>query len=84
MTPNQTLDNLIVVRDQRSALIRAELRAGKQRHLLENAVRDAIRKLGNTVDEVSDASGLTTTEIHRILDEPTPMDSELDALSGVC
>lgn len=75
------LDTLIVVRDQASALIRAEVRAGEQRADLERAVWDAINKLGRTVDDVSEASGLTPDEIRRIASKVPDLDA--DALAGI-
>ena len=75
------LDDLIVLRDQASALIRAEVRAGEQRTQLERAVREAILKLGADINEVSAASGLPPADIRRIC-ESAP-DLELDELTGV-
>lgn len=69
-----TLETLIVVRDQASALIRAEVRAGEQRKQLERAVWDSINKLGLSIDAVSDASGLTPAEIHAVALRPAPLD----------
>lgn len=76
-------DTLSVVRDQRSALIRDELRARGQREQLERAVRDAIRLYGRSIDEVSDASGMTPAEIRRVLDAPPIWDGDrVDVLAG--
>ena len=75
------LDTLIVVRDQASALIREEVRVGKQRERLENAVYDAIHKLGRSVDDVSEASGLTPSEIRKIAD--TPRELTVSVLAGL-
>lgn len=77
-----TCDTLIVLRSEASALIRDELRAGEQRARLERAVIDCINKLGRSIDEVSEASGLTPKEIRRLLERPTPLES-LDDLLGV-
>lgn len=74
------IDTLIVVRDQASALIRDEVRAGNQRAALENAVYDAINKLGSSINDVSEASGLTPAEIRKIA--ATPRDLDLDAITG--
>lgn len=74
------LDTLIVVRDQASALIRDEVRAGNQRAALENAVYDAVNKLGCNVNDVSEASGLTLTEVRRIASKPRELN--LDQISG--
>lgn len=78
-----TIDHkLIVVRDQSAALIREEVRSMRQRELLEKAVRDAVIKLGCSVDEVSDASGLTPSDIYEVLDS-APADDNLAALAGI-
>jgi len=58
---------LAVVRDQSEALIRAEVRGIEAREQLERACYEAITLLGCSVDEVSEASGLTPTHIRRIL-----------------
>ena len=58
---------LAVVRDQSEALIRAEVRGMEAREQLERACFEAVRLLGCSVDEVSEASGLTPAEIRRIL-----------------
>jgi hypothetical protein len=68
MSAMNSLDNLIVVRDQSAALIRAEVRSMRQRELLERAVVESVRLLGVSVDDVSEASGLTPAEIRRLLD----------------
>lgn len=68
------IDIDIVVRDQASALIRAEVRAGEQRKQLERAVWDAVNKVGQSIDAVSDASGLTPAEIHEIVARPAELD----------
>ena len=62
-----TLDTLIVVRSQSGTLIRDEVRAMRSRAQLERACYEAITVLGCTVDEVSDASGLTPAELRRIV-----------------
>jgi hypothetical protein len=62
-----TLDTLIVVRSQSAALIRAEVRGFQARTQLERACYEAVKVLGCTVDEVSDASGLTPAELRRIV-----------------
>lgn len=73
---------LIALEVQRDALIRSEVVAGRERARLEKAVRQAVRTLGASTDEVSAATGLTPTEIARIL-EHTPSCDELDELLGV-
>ena len=75
------LDTLIVVRDQASALIRAEVRAGKQRAELERAVYDAINKLGKSIDDVSEASGLTPAEVRKIA--AVPPELSIEQLAGI-
>jgi DNA-directed RNA polymerase specialized sigma24 family protein len=62
-------DTLTVVRSQSDALIRDEVRALKARAQLERACYEAVKLLGCTVDEVSDASGLTPAEVRRIVAE---------------
>lgn len=62
------LDTLIVVRSQSAALIRAEVQSANQRALLERAVVESVRLLGVSVDDVSEASGLTLDEIYRLLE----------------
>lgn len=76
------LDTLSVIRSERTALIRDEVRTARQREQLERAAREAVTKLGLTVDEVSEASGLTPAEIHALLDTPAPLD-DLSTLAGV-
>jgi len=61
-------DTLIVVRDQSARLIRSEVSTANQRAMLERAVVEAVRLLGVSIDDVSEASGLTPTEIRRLLD----------------
>lgn len=78
-----TDDTLIVVRDQSDALIRAEVRGMQARAQLERACREAVTRLGCSVDEVSAASGLTPAEIHRIVARPFLAD-ELSVLDGTC
>jgi hypothetical protein len=76
------LDNtLTIVRDQRSALIRDEVRAQSQRAQLELAVREAINSYGCGIDEVSDASGLRPSEIRSLLSSPAPTEDDALALS---
>lgn len=77
-------DTLIVVRSESDALIRSEVRAAAQRERLERAVRDAVTKLRYSVDEVSEASGLTPDEIHRILVDAPVLSDDLAVLAGAC
>lgn len=79
----QTDDTLIVVRDQSNALIRAEVRGMQARAQLERACREAVTRLGCSVDEVSAASGLTPAEIHRIVARPLDTD-DLSVIDGSC
>lgn len=72
-----------VIRNQSAQLIRAELRSAEQRKVLELAVRDAITKLDCSIDDISEASGLTPAEIRRVLDAPLAMDDDLARLAGV-
>lgn len=60
------IDTLTVVRDQASALVRAQVLAGDQRTQLERAVWDSINRLDLSADDVSAASGLTLEEVRRI------------------
>lgn len=68
---DNALDTLIVVRDQSTRLIRAEVQSANQRASLERAVLEAVRLLRVSIDDVSEASGLTPAEIRRLL-ERTP------------
>lgn len=77
-------DNLIVLRNEASALIRDEIRAASQRAVLEAAVRDAVTKLGCSVDEVSAETGLTPKAIYKIIDTPEPIEDELERMMGLC
>lgn len=73
---------LTVLAGQSNGLIRAEVQAQAQRNKLYQGVRDAVLKLGLSVDEVSAATGLTPTEIRLALSEVPALD-ELAVLSGV-
>lgn len=77
------IDTLTIVREQSARLIRCELSAAGERDRLERACVQAIRKLGQSVDEVSEASGLTPSEIRSLLDETKPLDTDLAALAGM-
>jgi hypothetical protein len=72
---------LTIVRDQRHALIRDEVRAASQREQLERAVREAILSFGCGIDEVSEASGLRPSEIRTLLSAPAPTEDDALALS---
>lgn len=82
MTATAT-ETLTVIRSESAALIRDEVRAASQRERLERAVVETIRKLDAGIDEVSEASGLTPTEIRRLLDAPVTLEPELADLAGV-
>lgn len=69
-----TTDTLTIVRSQTDALIRAEVRGMQARDSLERACYEAITKLGCTIDEVSEASGLTPDQLRRIVAERTGYD----------
>lgn len=69
-----TTDTLTIVRSQTDALIRAEVRGMQARASLERACYEAITKLGCTIDEVSEASGLTPDQLRRIVAERTGYD----------
>jgi len=62
-----TADTLTVVRSQSESLIRAEVRGLEARERLEQACYEAMTILGCTIDEVSEASGLTPAELRRIV-----------------
>jgi hypothetical protein len=62
------VDTLTIVRSQSDALIRAEVRGMKAREQLERACYEAITKLGCSIDEVSEASGLTPAALRDVLD----------------
>ena len=64
-----TADTLTVVRSQSDALIRAEVRGMQAREQLERACYEAIKLLGCTIDEVSEASGIRPDELRRIVAE---------------
>lgn len=73
---------LAIVRAQSDALIRKEISAHNERVLLERAVCDAISKLGCSIDSVSEASGLTPSEIKKLLGMAPTLEDELAALVG--
>jgi len=75
---------LAIISIQSNKLIRAQVKAHNERIMLERAACDAIRKLGRSIDEVSDASGLTPSEINRVLNAGPTLEDELEALSGIC
>jgi len=74
---------LAMIRSESSKLIRDEVRTAEQRRMLESAVADAILKLGCTPDDISEASGLTLTEIKRILSDVRAVDADLAHLAGL-
>jgi len=74
--PDTSIDTLTVVRSEASALIRDEVRTGNQRARLERAVWESVNKLGCSIDEVSEASGLTPAEVRKIASRA--VDLELD------
>jgi hypothetical protein len=61
-----------------STLIRSEVRTMGARSALERGIVQAVRDLRFTVDEVSEASGLTTDEIRTLLVQPVPLDDLAD------
>jgi hypothetical protein len=61
------INTLNVVRSQNVALIRAEIRGMQARESLERACYEAITRLGCTVDEVSEASGMTPDQLRAIV-----------------
>lgn len=72
--------DLNILTNEASALIREEVRAGKQRERLENAVYDSVNKYGRSVEAISDATGLTCAEIRKVAS--TPRELSLSALAG--
>lgn len=80
MTTNDP--TLTIVRNQSNVLISAEISAHNERILLERAVLDAIKKLGHNINAVSDASGLTPSEINKLLEAGPTLEDELAALVG--
>lgn len=72
-----------IVALERDSLIRQEVKAMNQREKLELACRDAVLKLGHNIDEVSEASGLTSSEIRTLIDSPQAIVSDLKALAGI-
>jgi hypothetical protein len=73
---------LVIVASERDKLIRDSVKARDSRKRLENAAKDAVLKLGHTVDEVSEASGLNPAEIRALMNQPSAMDSDLRTLIG--
>lgn len=78
---DMTTDTLIVVRASAEAVINAELVAIGSRAVLDRAVREAVVKLGEPIDAVSEASGLPPAEIYRILARMPDLD-DATALAG--
>lgn len=84
MTPTLTqILTTAVLADQSAGLIRAEVRAQEQREKLYAGVRDAVCKLGCSVDEVSAATGLTPEVIKSVIDAEPAVSDELAALAGI-
>jgi hypothetical protein len=81
MTATNT-HTLTVLRSEADGLIREEIRTEAQRAALYKGVRDAVLKVGVPVSDVSAATGLTVTEIRKVLDE-VPALTELAELAGV-
>jgi hypothetical protein len=80
-TSNITLDILALERD---SLIRKEVMAANQRKQLERAAIAAVLKLGHNINDVSEATGLTTVEIRRLIELPQELGNDLKVLAGVC
>jgi hypothetical protein len=80
-TSNITLDILALERD---SLIRKEVMAANQRKQLEHAAVAAVLKLGHNINDVSEATGLTTAEIRRLIELPQELGNDLKALAGMC
>jgi len=72
------MSTLEVLTTLSSTLIRSEVRAMGARSALERGIVQAVRDLRFTVDEVSEASGLTTDEIRALLIQPVPLDDLAD------
>jgi hypothetical protein len=73
-----TMSALEVLTTLSSTLIRSEVRTMGARSALERGIVQAVRDLRFTVDEVSEASGLTTDEIRTLLVQPVPLDDLAD------
>jgi len=72
-----------IVALERDSLIRQEVKAMNQREKLELACRDAVLKLGHNVDEVSEASGLTPSEVRTLVHSYQAVNEDLKALAGI-
>lgn len=72
-----------IVASERDSLIRHEVKAMNQRERLELACRDAVLKLGHSIDDVSEASGLTPAEINKLINSPTQIGDDIMVLSGM-
>lgn len=75
----QALDTLEMLSH---GLIRAEVMTAGKRSMLEQAAISMIRDSGFSIDEVSAASGLTPSEIKKLLTQPKPLES-INELMGV-
>lgn len=71
-----------ILANESEGLIRAEIHALERRAKLERAIVEVVTKLGCSVDEVSEATGLTPTEIRKLIARPPELDEDLAALSG--
>lgn len=78
-----THDTLNDVQAESRTLIRAEIGAGAQRARLEQAVRIAVLHHRCSIDEVSEASGLTPKEVRELLERlPEENSEDLQRLAG--
>lgn len=82
-TATHTDLTLNVLRGEANGLIRDEIRAAEQRERLNRGVRDAILKLGVSINEVSAATGLTIEDIRTVIDQTPVIDDDLAVLAGV-
>lgn len=72
-----------ILSDQSAGLIRAEIHALERRTALERAIVEAVSKLGCSIDEVSEATGIIPDEIRSLLDRPQDVDEDLGILAGI-
>lgn len=76
-----TMSVLDVITSQSNTLIRAEVTAAAERSALERGIVQAIKVYGYSLSEASAASGLTVSEITKLLAASLPL-SDLGELAG--
>lgn len=73
---------LHVVASIRDGVIQATIAELREQDRLTLALRSAL-KIGISIDDLSEASGLTPAEIRRRTERTVALDEDLDALTGV-